>query len=276
MQTDARQALETEENISINPKILELFPGASEKQVLERAFRVRQEAIEKEISFRCIEGLIFLREGLYSNTFFEEAFRKENMKNLRVLEIGTGFGLSLRCLAKEGISVENIYGVDISEIFLELGFHFMDDKAKFGDRFRVMDALEENFVEEIEAWAGTDRPFDVIVANLVLHILPGNNEKFVQHVSRLLRPGGAFLGQTFGVEDYFEEAYEFGIQRKAVMHSPVSLSSLFNRHGLDPVHVDTKGREIDKDDFKWIEATFGVDMRPGKPKSLMSFIGFRR
>ncbi|GJQ12822.1 hypothetical protein GpartN1_g4613.t1 [Galdieria partita] len=276
MQTDNKEVPERLENVSIDPKILEIFPGLSETQVLERAFRVRKEAIEKEISFRCIEGLIFLREGLYSNTFFQEAFRKENMKNLKVLEIGTGLGLSLRCLVKDGLSIDNVYGVDISDTFLELGFRLMDDKVKFGEKFRAMDALAENFVEEIESWAGTKRPFDVIVANLVLHILPGNNDKFVRHVSRLLRPGGAFLGQTFGAEDSFEEAYEFGVQRKAVMHSPVSLVSLFNRHGLDPVHVDTKGRAIDKEDFKWIEESFGVDMRQGKPKSLMSFIGFRR
>lgn len=198
------------------------------------------------------------------------------MKKLKVLEIGTGFGLSLRCLVKDGIPRENAYGVDISESFLELGFQFMDDKAKFGDRFRVMDALAENFVEQVEDWVGEERPFDVIVANLVLHILPGNNEKFVRHVSRLLRPGGVFLGQTFGVEDSFEEAFEFGVQHRAVMHSPVSISCLFKRHGLDPTQVDTEGRIIDEEDFQWIEETFGVDMRGSKPKSLMSFIGFRR
>jgi len=265
-----------EENVYINPKILELFPHMSEKQVLERAYRVRQEAIDKEISFRCIEGLIFLREGLYRNPFFEEAFRQEDKKHLKVLEIGAGFGLALRCLVKDGVSRDNVYGVDISETFLELGFHFMDDKAQFGDRLRVMDALADNFVEEMEAWVGETQPFDVIVANLVLHILPGNNEKFVQHVSRLLRPGGAFLGQTFAAEDSFEEAYEFGIQRRAVMHSPVSISSMLARHNIHPVHVDTKSRLIDEEDFKWIETEFGVDMRSGKPKSLMCFVGFRR
>lgn len=213
-----------------------------------------------------------MKETLYRNSFNSEAFSRDKLSNLRIFEVGSCFGVALRKLVLDGASLSNVFGVDVSETFVRLGYQFFDDKATFGNRIRVLNVLADNFFDVVKSWAGPE-PFDVVIANLVFHCLPDHNEVLAERASQLLKPGGVLIGQTAAYGKDTDERFVFGIgSRKAVLHTERSFKNLLLSHGFRSVKVNFTDHPLQEEDIQWMSIHYAFDSNEVNNLSLMSFI----
>ncbi|GJD08523.1 hypothetical protein Gasu2_28200 [Galdieria sulphuraria] len=260
------------QEIQVDEPLYQLFPGMTKQEIVNRALLIRKEAMEKESPHRCVEGLFFLKETLYKNSFNSEAFPKDKLPTLRIFEVGSCFGVALRKLVLDGASRDNIFGVDVSDTFVRLGYQFFDDKASFGDRIRVLNVLADNFFDVVHSWAGPE-PFDVVIANLVFHCLPDHNDVLAERAYKLLKPGGVLIGQTAAHANDMNEQFVFGTSpRKAVLHSESSFNNLLKSHGFQTVKVNLNDHPMEEEDIQWMSRHFAFDKNEASGLSLMSFI----
>ncbi|GJQ12823.1 hypothetical protein GpartN1_g4614.t1 [Galdieria partita] len=263
------------QEIEVDKPLYQLFPGMTKQEIVNRALMIRKEAMEKESPHRCVEGLFFLKETLYRNSFNAEAFPKDSLPNLRIFEVGSCFGVALRKLLLDGASRSNIFGIDVSDTFVRLGYQFFDDKASFGDRIRVLNVLADNFFDVVREWAGPE-PFDVVIANLVFHCLPDHNDVLAERAYSLLKPGGVLIGQTAAYSKDTDEPFVFGMgPRKAVLHSENSFKKLIRSHGFQTVKVNFNDHPMEKEDIQWMSRHYAFDEKETNGLSLMSFIAMK-
>lgn len=213
-----------------------------------------------------------MKETLYRNSFNSEAFPKDKLPNLRIFEVGSCFGVALRKLVLDGASRSNVFGCDVSETFVSLGYKFFDDKSTFGDRIRLLSVLADNFHDTVRLWAGPE-PFDVVIANLVFHCLPDHNEVLAKRAFELLKPGGVLIGQTAAYSKDTDETFVFGVgSRKAVLHSERSFKNLLQSQGFRTVKVNFSDHPMEKEDIEWMSRHYAFNASDTNGLSLMSFI----
>jgi SAM-dependent methyltransferase len=62
----------------------------------------------------------------------------------KLLDLGCCFGQDLRSLAADGAPTENLYGSDLEQRFLDLGYEMFRDKEKFKGTFYAADVFDAN------------------------------------------------------------------------------------------------------------------------------------
>ncbi|MBI4416992.1 MAG: class I SAM-dependent methyltransferase, partial [Euryarchaeota archaeon] len=103
-----------------------------------------------------------------------------DVRDLRVLDAGCGFGYLSRLLAKKGAVVE---GQDISRKFIGMALE-RERKEPLGVRYRLGSI--------VDLGTHADGTFDVVVSNLVLQDVR-DYRKAIREIARVLRPGGRFV-----------------------------------------------------------------------------------
>lgn len=102
----------------------------------------------------------------------------KNDKNLKILEVGCGFGYLTYAISKKGY---NIKGMDISQVAIE------EATKRYGDLFFCADLIE--YAKE------ADPSYDVIIfTELIEHIQ--DIKSFLKAASNLLKPGGCLVMTT--------------------------------------------------------------------------------
>lgn len=102
----------------------------------------------------------------------------------RVLDVGTGTGALLRELARRDARPAEVVGIDRSASMLAR----VDARLPDGWRATSGDARRLDF---------DDHRFDVITASYLLHLLdPGDRERVLREITRVLRPGGRVVTVT--------------------------------------------------------------------------------
>lgn len=99
---------------------------------------------------------------------------------IRVLDLGCGTGSLVRRLA-EALPDATVLGIDISSANIEAARR-VTGRGDGRMRFEVADYLQ----------VAAD-PFDLIVSDGVLHLVPGDTGALVAKIARDLRPGGVFV-----------------------------------------------------------------------------------
>eukprot|EP00871_Galdieria_phlegrea_P000706 jgi/Galph1/1636/GphlegSOOS_G321.1 len=263
------------EPIVVDKGIFDLFPGLSKQEIIDRAVHIRKIAAEKEPPHRCIEGLFFLKESFYNNNFNDEAFPKEKLSQLRIFEVGPCFGVALRKLVSNGAALHNVFGVDASETFVRLGYEFFDDKATFGDRIRVLNVLDDNFFKIVGDWCGT-QPFDVVLANLVFHCLPDDNDVLAERCYQLLKPGGVLIGKTAALTGDSEATYIFGKNcPNAILHTETSFEKLLKSHGFQTVKLSSQTSTMGQEDIQWMCRNFNFHLDEQRAPMLLNFLAIK-
>lgn len=121
--------------------------------------------------------------------YLRERYSLEDQKNLSFLEMGCGAAPTLVWLAKKGIKVS---GIDISPKALELG---RANLIQSGCEKQILD-LREGSVCDTKYDAES---FDGILESCVFqHLNKEDRIKAFQEVSRILKPGGLFVGHMLG------------------------------------------------------------------------------
>ncbi|PYH78621.1 hypothetical protein BO82DRAFT_377074 [Aspergillus uvarum CBS 121591] len=127
---------------SINPdarRVLESYSGLSPDEVIPHVLAVRNEAFEV-YQYACIGQMRFLSFNLQHLPFYPQI-----LEHLRTnptagfLDAGCCFAQELRFLADQGIPTTQLYGCDLEQIFIELGYQLFRDHDRFAATFAVGD-----------------------------------------------------------------------------------------------------------------------------------------
>ena len=131
--------------------------------------------------------------------YLRSRFADGNYSHLDFLEMGCGAGPHLRWLAGQGITV---HGVDISSVALDLCRHVLEASGYTN----CLGQLIEGSVCDI---ALKDNCMDgIIESNVFQHLNKTERKMAFSEVTRLLKPGGVFVGYMFSSE------HEIYISRK--------------------------------------------------------------
>lgn len=182
--------------MELSDKTLKLFKNLTPNEIQKRAQPIQSQALEIQ-RYRCIENYKFLYPRISSHPKFSEF----NFNNRYILDIGCFFGTDLRYLATLGANEKKLYGIDLVEEFVQLGFDLFGDKENCQMNFfggNILESMElKTFDETTDIVKFNDLPpFDIVHAGSVLHLLtPQEALKFSELISRALSDDGLFIGR---------------------------------------------------------------------------------
>lgn len=105
------------------------------------------------------------------------------MQTNRALDFGCGVGRLTSRLTKY---FKEVYGVDISQSFLDLAEEYNQNKEKIHYHLNEKDDLK----------LFSDSYFDFIYTNITLqHVMPSTSKKYIKEFLRILNPGGVLMFQ---------------------------------------------------------------------------------
>jgi hypothetical protein len=133
----------------------------------------------------------------------------------------------LRKLAHDGAPASSLYGVELEDQYLELGYELFLDRDTFGAKFIVANILEEEGpLQEI------DGKMDIVYIGLFLHLFDlEEQQKICERIARLLKKkkGALVLGTQVG--STMPKEVPFGTARKVFRHDEKSFERLWKEVG---------------------------------------------
>jgi len=159
-------------------------------------------------------------------------------------DIGCCFGTDTRKVVADGIRPEDIYSMDVTDEYWNIGLELFDD----GDRLKVntlfTDVARKEFSEDNADLTGK---LNVIYTGSVLHVFAEDEvEIFLQNVYEILAKGGTYFGScAMNSEAHQTEVPTPKKDKRRYIHSPDSLKQLMEKIGFVDVSVRTKVHNID-------------------------------
>lgn len=114
----------------------------------------------------------------------------------KYLDIGCCLGQDIRRLVADGAPSENMYGAEILEGFIQLGYDFFRDKDTLKTHFIQADILDPN--SQLQSLRGA---LDFIHLGMILHIFSWEEQRDIfETCIQLLKPqaGTLILGHALG------------------------------------------------------------------------------
>jgi SAM-dependent methyltransferase len=136
----------TLESIDPEPrKIFEEYAGIPPAEVLSHVQVVRDRAWEM-FPYPCMGMFTFVKMRIARNPAYGTVLRRllakeDNKDKSTLVDLGCGLGQELRTLIAAGVAPTQLYGVDVRDGFVELGFELFRDKATMQSQFIVADLL---------------------------------------------------------------------------------------------------------------------------------------
>ena len=237
-------------------KILEEYAGIPPDQVLSHVQTIRDQAWQL-YPYPCMGMFAFIKMHIAKNPAYPAVLARllDKTKNETLLDLGCGFGQELRTLVTAGVSTTNLYGLDISEGFVELGFELFRDKATMQSQFTVVDLLTSAAVP-----AQLDGKMDFIFAASFFHLF-GWDDQFAisKRVVALLKPaaGSMIFGHQLGMVEALEDAVPDVPSGKIYFHDPESFRRFWRMVGEA---TGTEWKVKVQSTEKWID-----DLRERRP-----------
>ncbi|MGD2251410.1 MAG: methyltransferase domain-containing protein [Anaerolineales bacterium] len=147
-----------------------------------------------------------------------------------VLDVGCGAGNTACLIAKRFGS--KVKGIDISEVMIE--------KAKERAQREALTHLVEFRVEDVLELPFDSNAFDAVIVESVLTPLPGDKQKAMAEMVRVLRPGGRVAANEGTVDPSAPAEFLALLEEHPAFHTsftPESLKDLFERSGLRVVQM---------------------------------------
>ncbi|KAK5634814.1 hypothetical protein RRF57_010527 [Xylaria bambusicola] len=114
------------------------------------------------------------------------------------LDVGCGLGFVLRYLAAEGVSSERLYGTDLQERFLDLGYDLFHDR----DRTKATYVSGDMLGEEDSSFRKLRGQIDIIYASAFFHLFEAKDQmKAAKRMVGFLKPdceNALIFGQNGG------------------------------------------------------------------------------
>lgn len=243
-----KSSVEIQDYLSANPEALEFFKAygnISKEMLVPKVQKIYSKALNVH-NYRCLVTLKFLAPRIVHNPFYEEVILSG--KEQSILDIGCALGTDLRKIYLDGPKNQTLYGLDLENKFIELGYELFDDWQSNKIHFTTGNILEEETVERIR----TQEHWDVIYSSSVIHLLGKKDvEILLQNIYSLLSEGGIFFGQTTGLKVPQERLEKSG--RRYYLHSKDSLQYELGKAGFRNIQIEVKEHEKysekDKQDF---------------------------
>ncbi|KAI9701332.1 MAG: hypothetical protein M1820_006554 [Bogoriella megaspora] len=147
----------------------------------------------------------------------------------RFLDLACCFGQILRKMNFDGAPASNLYGSDLRQDFIELGFDLFLDKSTFGAKFLVADAFETD--TELTELEGT---IDIIHSSSFFHLFDRETQvKLGKRIVSLLKPekGSLLFGRQVGWLDRREKPHPNESNRVIHRHNPETWADLWEQIG---------------------------------------------
>jgi SAM-dependent methyltransferase len=179
---------------------------------------------------------------------------------LRLLDLGCGSG-SLAWLLADALPAASVTGIDVSPANIRAALAQTVDRSPSARvAFEVADYLEYRA-----------DPFDAIVADGVLHLIPGDTNTLVRKIAGDLRPGGVFIC-SMPFDCFYNRTFAVVRRILRAVRSPLVDAAILQAGRL--LH----GREMDDDrlrervDYMYIPPERMMDEALGKQ---FASVGFR-
>lgn len=114
----------------------------------------------------------------------------------KYLDIGCCVGQDIRKLVADGVPSENLYGAELEEQFIHLGYDLFRDKDTLKTNFMQADVLDPN--SRLQNLKGN---VDFIHLGMILHVFSWEEQReLLETCVRILKPrvGSLILGQAVG------------------------------------------------------------------------------
>ncbi|KAL9043937.1 MAG: hypothetical protein Q9214_002891 [Letrouitia sp. 1 TL-2023] len=146
--------------------------------------------------YPCIGMCTFIHTPLYGHAMYSEILSRVKRGGI-FLDVGTCFGQELRRLAADGAPGRNMYAIDLSSDFWELGYGLFRDRERLGAKLIIANILATNGdrsdLDALEA------KVEVIHAGSFFHLFDwGDQAKALGRLVGLTRPGALVVGHQTG------------------------------------------------------------------------------
>src|SRR5271155_3507202 len=237
---------------SIDPdarKILEEYAGIPPAEVLSHVQAVRDQAWEI-FPYPCMGMFTFVKMRISRNPAYGTVLKRLLANDeTTFVDLGCGFGQELRTLVAAGVAPTRLYGVDVSDGFVELGLELFRDKATMQSRFIVTDLLNSPSVP-----VQLQGKMNFIFAGSFFHLFGWDDQLTLsKRVVEMLKPeaGSMIFGQQLGCVEAQEDVVPDVPSGKIYFHDPESFRRLWRIVGEETgtaweVQVESGERGIDE------------------------------
>lgn len=120
--------------------------------------------------YPCIGQFRFLELNLAGRTdiYPELVFRLKT--GGKFLDIGCCLGQDVRKLVADGVSPQSVFGAELNDGFVGLGFELFRDRATMGQQFMIADVLDATRGAKGAALEELEGKLDVVQLGMILHL----------------------------------------------------------------------------------------------------------
>ncbi|PVH97914.1 hypothetical protein DM02DRAFT_63564 [Periconia macrospinosa] len=204
--------------------LFETYSNIPADKVVDHVVQVRNESWDV-YPYPCIGRFRFLDLGLMNSDVYGEVLDRVR-QGQRFLDLGCCFGQEIRKLISDGAPSDNLYGCDLQNEFLELGYKLFEDR----DRLKAKFLAADNF-DETSALSELKETFDIIYTGSFFHLFDYPKQFAASKaVASLLVPkkGSMIVGRQVGAIKAEETPHLYKSTTNTTFHhSPESFRKMW-------------------------------------------------
>ena len=192
----------------------------------------------------------FLDLSLSLTSAYPEILKRLIESQQTLLDLGCCFAQDIRKLVADGAPSENLYGVELRQPFVDLGYEMFRDEGKLKTKFIVGSLLN---AQPPEALLQLEGKINIVYAGSIFHLFNYEDQfRLAMLVARLLRPipGALLLGRQRG--NLKPGEYEHRTDENTTMfrHDEQSFIDMWSEVGRQlNIDWDVNTRLLSEDDF---------------------------
>ncbi|KAF2794120.1 hypothetical protein K505DRAFT_324975 [Melanomma pulvis-pyrius CBS 109.77] len=230
--------------------LLETYSKIQPDKVVDHIVNIRNEAWRIH-PYPCIGQFRFLDLSLSQTTEYANILRRLQ-QGQQFLDMACCFGQEIRQLVADGAPSENIYGCDLREDYIKLGYKLFADQDTLQTKFLTADIFDAtSTLTELQG------QFDMVYAGSFFHLWGYEEQvKASKSVALLLRPqkGSMILGRQVGAVNAATHNHNTNPTGTMFRHNIESLQKMWRDIGDDlgvSLTVEAELKELDADHFKF-------------------------
>jgi SAM-dependent methyltransferase len=244
---------ELPDNRQISPaarQLLETYGRIPPDKVVDHVVQIRDEAWEV-FPYPCIGQFRFLDLSLNQTKEYSDILQRLR-QGQKLLDMACCFGQEIRQLVADGAPSENIYGCDLREEYIQLGYKLFGDQDTLQTKF-----ITANIFDATSALTELHGQFDMIYAGSFFHLWGYEDQvKTSKAVARLLRPqkGSTIYGRQVGSVNAETHNHRTNPTGTMFRHNVESLQKMWREIGDDlgvSFAVEASLEELDSDHFRF-------------------------